>query len=63
MGLFSGRAKSARAYPAAGTTVTGPVGRFLRSKTTGARAAGRAAQSWEDADRANERQRRGPYAN
>ncbi|MFF7553592.1 hypothetical protein ACFZA9_11980 [Streptomyces olivaceus] len=50
MGLF--RKSSSRAYPAAGTTVTGDPARFRRSKTTGARAAGAAAERWEQADRA-----------
>ncbi|MFB6787667.1 hypothetical protein ACFCWT_13425 [Streptomyces olivaceus] len=50
MGLF--RKSSTRAYPAAGTSVTGDPARFRRSKTTGARKAGRDAERWEQADRA-----------
>jgi hypothetical protein len=56
------REQSTRAYPAAGTSVTGDAGRFRRAKTSGARAADRAGQAWEDADRDNERRRRGRYA-
>lgn len=62
MGWRRSREQSTRAYPAAGTSVTGPVGRFLRSKTSGARRAGQAADDWEQRDRENERRRRGPYA-
>lgn len=56
------RAESTRAYPAAGTSVTGDSRRFLRAKTSGARRADRQGQAWEDADRKRERQRCGPYA-
>lgn len=52
MGLFSRRTQSTRAYPAAGTSVTGDAARFRRAKTTGARKAGRDAERWEEADRA-----------
>jgi hypothetical protein len=55
------REQTTRDYPAAGTHVTGDAGRFRRAKTTGARAADRAGQAWEDADRQAERQRRGRY--
>lgn len=56
MGLFSRREPtSSRDYPAAGTTVTGAAGRFRRSKTTGARQAGAAAEVWERQDRARDR--------
>jgi len=61
MAWFNRRDQTARDYPAAGTSVTGSAGRFFRSKTSGARAAGRAGQAWEDADRQQERQRRGRY--
>lgn len=50
MGFFRS-AKSTRAYPAAGVSVTGRADRFRRAKTTGARQADRAAQQWEDQDR------------
>lgn len=56
------RAESTRDYPAAGTTVTGPAARFRRSKTSGARRAGAAADDWERRDREQERRRRGRYA-
>jgi hypothetical protein len=56
------RAQSTRAYPAAGTSVTGSAARFRLAKTLGARRADRAGQAWEDADRADERRRRGPWA-
>lgn len=56
-----GRAETSRDYPAAGTSVTGPASRFFRSKTSGARAAGRAGDDWEQRDRQQERQRRGRY--
>ncbi len=62
MGLFSRRTETSRTYPAAGVSVTGRAGRFLRSKTSGARAADRAAAEWEHRDRADERRRRGRYA-
>jgi len=55
------RDQTTRHYPAAGIPVTGPAGRFRRSKTIGARAADRAAADWEQADRQAERQRRGPW--
>ena len=58
MGLFR-RAQSTRAYPAAGTTITGPADRFRRAKTSGARQAARQGQAWEDADR--QRDRRGGW--
>jgi len=61
MGWSFRREGSTRAYPASGTSVTGPASRFLRGKTTGARRADRAGQAWEDQDRADERQRRGRY--
>ncbi|WP_320784168.1 hypothetical protein [Streptomyces sp. CRN 30] len=51
MGFFR-RAQSTRDYPAAGVAVAGDAGRFRRSKTTGARKAGAAAEAWEDQDRA-----------
>jgi len=56
------RAQATRDYPAVGTSVSGPADRFRRAKTTGARNADRAGQAWEDADRQDERQRRGRYA-
>lgn len=59
---FRREQQTSRNYPAAGTSVPGPARRFFRSKTTGARAAGRAADDWEARDRQQERQRRGPYA-
>ncbi|MFH9823033.1 hypothetical protein [Streptomyces bobili] len=62
MGWLSRRADSTRAYPAAGTSVTGSTSRFRRSKTSGARAADRQGQAWEDADRAAEHARRGRYS-
>lgn len=52
MGWLSRRTQSTRDYPAAGTSVTGDAGRFRRAKTSGAREAGRAAEKWENADRA-----------
>ncbi|MGX1116386.1 hypothetical protein RKD37_001749 [Streptomyces ambofaciens] len=52
MGWLSRRTQSTRDYPAAGASVTGDAGRFRRAKTTGARRAGRAAERWEEADRA-----------
>ena len=55
MPLFRRSTQSTRAYPAAGTTVTGRAGRFFRSKTIGARAAGVDAEAWERADRARDR--------
>ncbi|MFI1021282.1 hypothetical protein [Streptomyces olivaceus] len=54
MSLFR-RAQTTRAYPAAGRAVTGDPARFRRSKTTGARQAGKAAEKWEQADRARTR--------
>jgi hypothetical protein len=62
MGWFNRRDQTTRAYPAAGTSVTGDSRRFLRAKTGGARQAGRGAQAWEDADRADERARRGRWS-
>ncbi|HEY6116652.1 MAG TPA: hypothetical protein VI172_11895, partial [Candidatus Dormibacteraeota bacterium] len=59
MAWFNRRDQTARDYPAAGTSVTGPASRFFRSKTSGARAAGRAGDDWETRDRQAERQRRG----
>ncbi|MFJ3021464.1 hypothetical protein ACIPH4_11000 [Streptomyces tendae] len=55
MGWLSRRAQSTRDYPAAGASVTGDAARFRRAKTTGARRAGRAAERWEEADRARTR--------
>lgn len=56
MGLFSRRQPTtSRSYPAAGTSVSGSASRFRRSKTTGARQAGAAAEAWEQQDRAHER--------
>ncbi|MFE6634691.1 hypothetical protein ACFVFT_14860 [Streptomyces tendae] len=55
MGWLSRRAQSTRDYPAAGTSVTGDAGRFRRAKTSGARKAGKAAERWEEADRARDR--------
>lgn len=51
MAWFSRREQSTRAYPAAGTSVTGDAGRYRRAKTRGARQAGAAADKWETADR------------
>jgi hypothetical protein len=56
MGWFSRREPTAaRQYPAAGTTVTGSASRFRRSKTSGARQAGAAAEAWEQQDRARDK--------
>jgi len=55
MALFRRNTQSTRAYPAAGTSVTGDANRFRRSRTSGARAAGQAAEAWENADRARDR--------
>lgn len=56
MRLFSRKpAQSTRAYPAAGTSVTGDAGRFRRAKTGGARRAGAAAERWEEQDRRRDR--------
>jgi len=55
------RAQATRDYPAAAVSVSGPADRFRRAKTTGARNADRAGQAWEDADREQERRRRGRY--
>jgi hypothetical protein len=52
------RAQSSRDYPAAGTSVTGRADRFHRAKTSGARAADRAGQAWEDRDRDQDRRSR-----
>jgi hypothetical protein len=58
MAWFSRRAEqSTRAYPAAGTSVTGRADRFRWAKTTGARQAGDEAEKWERKDRA----RRSPW--
>lgn len=62
MAWFRRTQTTSRNYPAAGTSITGSAGRFLRSKTSGARAADRAGQAWEQQDRQAERQRRGRYA-
>ncbi|MFE1586987.1 hypothetical protein [Streptomyces sp. NPDC059402] len=59
MSWLSRRAQSTRDYPAAGTSVTGDAARFRRAKTSGARKAGRAAEKWEEADRA--RSKRGGW--
>jgi hypothetical protein len=53
MGWFR-REQTARDYPAAGTSVTGPADRFHRAKTTGAKRAARKGQAWEDRDRAQD---------
>ena len=59
MGWFSRRTEqSTRAYPAAGTSVTGDAGRFRWAKTSGARKAGAEAEKWEQKDRARERGQR-----
>ncbi|MFL1904783.1 hypothetical protein ACJWDR_37620 [Streptomyces tauricus] len=55
MGIFNRTPKSSRAYPAAGTSVSGDPGRFRRAKTSGARRAAREGQAWEDRDRAGDR--------
>ncbi|MEV7389601.1 hypothetical protein [Streptomyces sp. NPDC091215] len=55
MGLFSGRKQTTRAYPAAGTSVTGSASRFFRAKTVGARRAAQQGQDWEDQDRRQDR--------
>jgi hypothetical protein len=47
--------QSTRAYPAAGTSVTGDASRFRRAKTSGARKAGAQAEKWEQQDRARDR--------
>jgi hypothetical protein len=62
MGWFNRRDQTTRAYPAAGTSVTGAASRFLRSKTSAARQADRAGQAWEDQERADERARRGRWS-
>jgi len=56
MALFSRRQDSSRSYPAAGASVTGDSSRFRRSKTSGARKAGAAAEAWERGDRTRDRQ-------
>ncbi|MFF8482356.1 hypothetical protein [Streptomyces antibioticus] len=61
MPWFTRRTQSTRDYPTAGASVTADASRFRRAKTTGARRADRKAQDWEDADREQERQRRGRY--
>lgn len=56
MAWFSRRAEqSTRAYPAAGTSVTGRADRFRQAKTSGARKAGAEAEKWEQQDRARDR--------
>jgi hypothetical protein len=56
MAWFSRREPTtARSYPAAGVTVTGSASRFRRSRTTGARQAGAAAEAWEQKDRQRDR--------
>lgn len=62
MAWFRREPQSTRAYPAAGTSVTGAASRFRRAKTSGARRADRAGQAWDAKDRDNERNRRGRYA-
>lgn len=62
MGWPFRRTESTRAYPAAGSSVTGSASRFLRAKTTGARRADRDGQDWDAQDRADERARRGRYS-
>jgi hypothetical protein len=58
MAWFSRREQtSSRSYPAAGVSVTGSASRFRRSKTSGAREAGAAAEAWEQQDR--QRDKRG----
>jgi hypothetical protein len=61
MAWFNRRDQTSRDYPAAGTSVTGSAGRFFRSRTSGARQADRAGQTWDAQDRANEKARRGRY--
>ena len=55
MGWFTRGQQSTRAYPAAGTSVTGPASRFRRSKTSSARQAGNAAEAWEQQDRTRDK--------
>lgn len=55
MSIFSRSPKTSRAYPAAGTSVTGDVGRFRRHKTSGARKAAAEAEAWETKDRKQDR--------
>lgn len=62
MAWFRREPQSTRAYPAAGTSVTSNASRFRRAKTSGARRAGARAQAWEDADRTDERHRRGGWS-
>ena len=62
MAWFRREPQSTRAYPNAGTSVTSNASRFRRAKTSGARCAGSHAQDWEDADRADERHRRGRWS-
>ncbi len=57
MSIFSRTPKTSRDYPAAGISVSGDASRFRRAKTSGARAAARQGQAWEDADRERERTR------
>jgi hypothetical protein len=59
MGLFNrGKQTTARAYPAAGVTVSGSASRFRRAKTAGARRAAAEGQAWEDRDRQQDRKGR-----
>jgi hypothetical protein len=58
MAWFSRTEQSTRAYPAAGTSVTGSAGRFRWAKTSGARQAGAEAEEWEQKDRDRERGQR-----
>lgn len=62
MGWLSRAAQSTRAYPAAGTSVTGRADRFRLARTTGARRADRAGQDWDAKDRDAERNRSGRYS-
>jgi hypothetical protein len=55
MAWFRRTEQSTRAYPAAGTSVTGRADRFRRAKTSGARKAGKAAEEWEARDRRKHR--------
>ncbi|WP_327411322.1 hypothetical protein OG458_42050 (plasmid) [Streptomyces sp. NBC_01281] len=52
---FRSEPKTSRSYPAAGTSVSGPSGRFSRAKTSGARKAGRDGDAWENRDRQQEK--------
>ncbi|MFI0236349.1 hypothetical protein [Streptomyces sp. NPDC016845] len=57
MRIFGRREQTTRDYPAAATSVTGSAGRFRSHKTSGARAADRAGQAWEDGERDRDRTR------